>query len=121
MRSRVLEGSLPLLDLVKNIGHRREAEERWEDRSSEETEKSQASAKPETRRGTQMSAGRRLAAGGAGERREGSMSFGSRLKLLLCSIIFFEVICSGWQRREDTATFLGTLPIVTCLTVPCTD
>ena len=53
-----------------------EAEERWEERCSDETEKSQASAKPETLRGTQTSAGRRPAAGGAGERREGSASEG---------------------------------------------
>ena len=43
-------------------------------RSSDETEKSQASANPETPLGTQMSAGRRLAAAGGGGPEEGSWS-----------------------------------------------
>ena len=44
-----------------------EAAERWEVRSKEETEKSQASAKPDIPLGTQTSAGRRPAAAGGGE------------------------------------------------------
>ena len=47
-----------------------EADDKWEGRSSEDTEKSQASAKPEAPQGTQTSAGRRQAAGGEGEERD---------------------------------------------------
>ena len=64
-RGRVLGGPFTLLNLVKNIGHRGGG-------------RGEVGAKsprpPEPSRGTQTSAGRRPAAGGAGERREGSAS-----------------------------------------------